>query len=103
MSSPKSSCPGSRSQVVELYFMEHRAKLIDIAAFLDRLDRAEADGDGPRDFRIAAFREAVAILQDDHPQRARRVLESFSDHTTTPIESAAGMKGAFGAVPAQQE
>ena len=33
------------------------------------------------------------------PHRARRVLEQFSDMTTEPIDSAAGMKGAYGAVP----
>lgn len=87
--------PLTRSQAIELYFMEHRAKLIDIAAFLDRLDRAEHQG-GPEDFRLAAFRKAMAIVADGKPDRARRVLESFSDPTTEPIAKA-GMKGALGA------
>ena len=30
----------TRQQVLDLYFMENRAKLIDLAAFLDRVDRA---------------------------------------------------------------
>jgi hypothetical protein len=30
----------TRQQVLDLYFMENRAKLIDLAAFLDRLARA---------------------------------------------------------------
>ena len=37
---PASTCPLTGPQVVDLYFMEHRAKLLDLAAFLDRLDRA---------------------------------------------------------------
>ncbi|MEE8459491.1 MAG: hypothetical protein V3S08_06445 [Phycisphaerales bacterium] len=98
MTSDKPTCPASKSRVVELYFLEHRAKLIDIASFLDRVDRAPADGPEP-DFRVEAFRRALAILDDGEPQRARRVLELLSDHSTTPIESAAGMKGAFGACP----
>ncbi len=98
MNNTDTSCPASRSKVVELYFLEHRAKLIDIASFLDRVDRARADGD-ETDFRVEAFRRALAILSDGKPARARRVLELFSDHSTTPIESAAGMKGAFGACP----
>jgi hypothetical protein len=89
----------TRTQVVERYFMEHRAKLIDIAAFLDRVDRAAPDGDGGDDFRVAAFRAALAILLEAEPERAKRVLDLFSDHTGEPIESAAGMKGAFGANP----
>ncbi len=93
-----STCPAPRSQVIELYFMEHRAKLIDVAAFLDRLDRA-GDSDAGEDFRVEAFRRALSIVGDGQPRRARRVLELFSDHTTEPIESAVGMKGAFGACP----
>ncbi len=98
MSTTEPTCPASLSRIVDLYFLEHRAKLIDIAAFLDRLERA-ADGNAPTDFRIEAFRRALAVLSDGGPDRARRVLELLSDHSADPIESAAGMKGAFGACP----
>ena len=98
MSPTRSNCPASRSAIVDLYFMEHRAKLIDIAAFLDRFDRAPAVGD-ETDFRVEAFRRALAILSDGGPERARRILEILSDHSTDPIPSAADMKGAFGACP----
>ena len=83
----------TRAQVVDAYFMEHRARLLDVAAFLDRVDRA---GAGDDDFRMRAFREAVALLGDGAPDRARRVLELFSDPTIEPV-AAAGMKGATGA------
>lgn len=86
----------TRTQVADRYFLEHRAKLLDIAAFLDRLDRAA--GDGPDDFRVAALRRAIAILDDGRGERARRVLELLSDPTTEPIEKAPG-KGASGAYP----
>jgi hypothetical protein len=89
----------TRTQVVERYFMEHRAKLVDIAAFLDRVDRAAPDGAEGDDFRMAAFRAALAVLTEAEPGRAKRVLDLFSDHSTEPIESAAGLKGAFGADP----
>lgn len=94
------TCPLTRHEVIDTYFLEHRAKVLDLAAFLDRLDRAAsgapAAGD---DFRIAALLRALAIVTDGRPERARRVLETWSDLTTTPIASAAGMKGAFGACP----
>lgn len=86
-------CPADRARVTDLYFMEHRAKLIDVAAFLDRVDRAG----GEDDFRMRAFREALALLHDGRTERARRVLEHFSDHTDEPINEAPG-KGADGAV-----
>ncbi len=86
-----------RADVIDRYFMEHRAKLIDVAAFLDRLDRAEPDASDGEDYRIEALHRAIAALQGDEPQRARRVLELLSDPTTEPIASAKGLKGAFGA------
>ncbi len=97
-----------RSKLVDLYFMEHRAKLIDLGAFLDRLDRANGSVESmdPRsetvaarekDFRVDALRRAIPILTDGRPERARRILEILSDHSSEPI-AAAGMKGATGAV-----
>lgn len=87
----------TRQQVLDLYFMENRAKLIDLAAFLDRVDRA----DGEADFRIEAFRQAMKHLSDSRPERARSVLLALSDPTTQPIEKAPG-KGAVGAWPGGQ-
>ena len=85
--------PMTRAQVVDAYFMEHRARLLDVAAFLDRVDRA---GAGDDDFRMRAFRRCVAILGDTGPDRARRILEALSDPTVDPVPNA-GMKGATGA------
>jgi hypothetical protein len=99
MSQSQTKLPLSRAQVIEMYFMEHRAKLIDIAAFLDRLDRADANGDAKQDFRVKAFRDALKILLDEKPHRAKRVLELFSDPTSEPIPKAP-MKGALGAYQA---
>ena len=98
MSPSTPTCPLPRKKVIDLYFMEHRAKLLDIAAFLDRIERAQADKP-VEDFRISALKDAIAILTDGKSERARRILELLSDHTEQPLESAAGMKGASGAWP----
>lgn len=90
------TCPMTKQEVVDTYFMEHRAKLLDIAAFLDRLDRARGDADFT-DFRVSSLREAVRLLADDAPERTRRLLELFSDPTEQLRDNAAGMKGAAGA------
>lgn len=84
----------TRQQLLDLYFMDARAKLIDIAAFLDRVDR----GEGEPDFRLTAFRKALAELQGSHSTRAKSVLMSLSDPTPEPIAKAPG-KGACGAWP----
>jgi hypothetical protein len=84
----------TRQQVLDLYFMENRAKLIDLAAFLDRVDRAT----GEADFRLDAFEQALKHLSDGKPERAHNVLLSLSDPTVEPIDTAPG-KGAAGAWP----
>ena len=81
-----------RQELLDLYFMEARSKLIDLAAFLDRIDR----GTGESDFRLAAFGEALKCLDGSEPDRAKRVLLALSDPTTEPIAKAPG-KGAVGA------
>jgi len=97
MSHHEQTCPLTRQQVIDLYFMEHRAKLIDVAAFLDRIELAHGDLDPQDDFRIAQLLDAVAVLTDGKGERAKRILDVFSDPTTEPLESAAGLKGASGA------
>ena len=83
--------PAGRS-IVDHGFIPVRAKLIDVAAFLDRVERyATAD-----DFRCAALRDAAALLVDGQPERARRILEKLSDPTATPEAKSSG-KAALGA------
>lgn len=97
MSSASYSSPQTREQVLNTYFLEHRARLLDIAAFLDRIDRARPVSAEP-DFRDVAFRQAIRVLTDGKPERARRILDLLSDHSTELPQSAHGMKGATGAV-----
>ena len=84
----------TRERVLELYFMEARSKLVDLAAFLDRVERAE----GKDDFRMTAFRLALQELHGPQPNRAERVLLALSDPTSEPL-AAATTKAAAGAWP----
>jgi len=99
------SIPLKAREVADRYFLEHRAKVLDLAAFLDRYDRAAQAGGEPtadrgEDVRMRALVAAIRLLVDGKPERARRVLELWSDHSTEPIDRAP-MKGAIGAVPLQ--
>ena len=58
----EANCPMDRDAVIDRYFLENRAKLIDLAAFLDRIDRAGGDAPGADDFRVVALRKAVEEL-----------------------------------------
>jgi hypothetical protein len=87
----------TRQEVLDLYFMDARSKLIDLAAFLDRVERAS----GESDFRLAALKQALALLDSEQTSKAKAVLLSLSDPTTEPIAKAPG-KGACGAWPGTQ-
>jgi hypothetical protein len=84
----------NRQQLLDLYFLEARSKVIDLAAFLDRLDRAQ----GEADFRLSALKQALTKLHGEEASRAEQVLFSLSDPTNEPIPAAA-TKAACGAWP----
>ncbi len=88
----------TRQQVLDLYFMDARCKLIELAAFLDRVDRSE----GEADFRLSALQGALSALASDQAGRARSVLMALSDPTEQPLSAAPG-KGACGAWPGPPE
>jgi hypothetical protein len=83
----------TRQEVLDLYFMDARCKLIDLAAFMDRVDRSG----GTEDFRMMEFRNALQALGAQN-SRAEKVLLALSDPTTEPIPSAT-TKAACGAYP----
>jgi hypothetical protein len=74
----------TREQVLERYFLEHRAALLDLAAFLDRIDRAQPDDEPGETYRETALRRAIEVLDDGEGERARRVQEVLSDPTDEP-------------------
>lgn len=89
---PFSAPTTAPSQLVDRSFVGVRAKLLEVAAFLDRVERhGQAD-----DFRCAALRAAAAVLVDGQPERARRILEKLSDPTTEPARTTDG-RAAVGA------
>jgi hypothetical protein len=83
----------SKQELLDLQFIDARHKLIELAAFLDRIERHP----GEDDYRIAALKKALPILLSSQPGRARAVLESFSD-LSEDIPQSAAFQGASGAV-----
>jgi len=64
------------AEVLDREFLAVRAKLIDVAATLDRIDRA--DGSVDDDPRPATIRQSLQILADDAPDRAEQIQLLFS-------------------------
>ena len=89
----------TKSEIQDLYFMDARFKLLEIASFLDRLDRHPGDAD----FRHPAFLQALEAMQNpgEGLTRTQAVHHAFSDHSTEPAPSAS-IPFAYGAVPPQQ-
>ena len=90
----KPATPPSAAALLDQDFIAMRARLLEIAAYLDRLDRAG----GTDDFRLSAFRAALKELSSASPERTRRILEQWSDQSREPIAKAT-VKGAVGVVP----
>lgn len=90
----KGALPMKREEILDLYFGDARSKLVDLAAFLDRVERSE----GTDDFRLRAFRAALAHLSRAEPEKAKAVLMTLSDPTIEPLDVAT-TKGAAGAWP----
>ena len=82
--------PKTGRELVDEYFIENRTRLLEVAGFLDRLDRSDTTLVA-HDFRVRAFREALALLAQDpdrlsHRTRVDRIQELWSDPTTEPLE-----------------
>src|SRR3954462_199588 len=76
--------PLTPTQLLDEYFIENRTRLLEVAAFLDRIDRAGAREAGA-DFRMKAFTEALDALSEPG-DRLNRVQMLLSDPTTGPLE-----------------
>ena len=76
--------PLSGSQVVDEYFIENRTRLLEIAAFLDRVDRVDPSA-AARDFRMKVFADAVQALAAKS-DRLMRIQMLLSDPTIEPLD-----------------
>lgn len=64
--------------VLNREFLEMRAKVLELAASMDRLDRA--GGSVSDDPRMKKLREALAVVTDERGDRAEQVQLIFSRH-----------------------
>jgi hypothetical protein len=81
--------------ITDEYFIESRNKVLEIAAFLDRLDRADPQRTS-RDFRVRALTAALSVLAGRGPDYVRQIQMLLSDPTSEPLASL-DRKSALGA------
>lgn len=85
--------PLSSSQILDMSFLENRARLLEIAAFLDRIDRSADLEIAQNDFRYQALLNGIRLLLDTTGmERTKAIQLSFSDPTTEPLVDAVGLK-----------
>jgi hypothetical protein len=65
-------------EVLDHDFLETRCKILEIAAILDRIDRAPARHGEHPDPRLGQLRQAVEALLEPGPGRAETVQHIFS-------------------------
>ena len=68
--------PLSAAEVLSREFLEIRAKILEIAAAFDRLERAA--GDVADDPRVSRLQEALKVLSEPKSERAEQVQLVFS-------------------------
>jgi hypothetical protein len=95
MTASRTPSPLGATAIVDEYFIENRNRLLEIAAFLDRVDRADA-AVGASDFRMRALAEGIAALTGAAPNRLTHIQMVLTDPRTEPLP-ALDRKGAVGA------
>jgi hypothetical protein len=65
-------------KVLEMFFLEARSKILDVAAMLDRLNRGPEAGGVEDDPRVQKIRQAIEVLADLSGGRAERIQKIFS-------------------------
>jgi hypothetical protein len=70
-----SLAPLPAATALDNFFLDARARLLDLAAILDRIDRGGGVANDPR---LAKVRQALEVLHDKSGGRAERVQQVFS-------------------------
>ena len=92
--------PLTATELVDEYFIENRNRLLELASFLDRIDRTDPSV-AMLDFRMRALRDAVTALAGADGARVMRIQMRLSD-PTTDLRPALDRKGAVGAFDASR-
>jgi hypothetical protein len=70
--------PLPAAKALDGYYLEARARILDVAAILDRIGRGGGAAVVENDGRVAKIREALRVLLEESGGRAERVQQLFS-------------------------
>ncbi len=70
--------PLQAQAALDSFFLDVRARLLDIAGILDRINRGPGSETASADPRMAKVRQALAVLHDQNGGCAERIQQLFS-------------------------
>lgn len=73
------SMPQTADTVLDRHFLELRCEILNLAAALDRVERADGFSQTSDDPRLAQLESGIEILTSGGTDRAQRVQMLFSD------------------------
>ena len=76
---PVLTSPRTAEELLDIYFLDMRSALLETAAALDRIERAQNGKETFRDPRIRKLTQACDILKNGNKNRAEQFLNLFSD------------------------
>ena len=74
--------PKTADELLDMYFLDARSQMLEIAAILDRIERAEGGDKAMDDSRLKKLRDVCDILKNGSGNRAEQFLMLFSEYVT---------------------
>ena len=74
--------PKTADELLDMYFLDARSQMLETAAILDRIERAEGGDKAMNDSRLKKLRDVCDILKTGSGNRAEQFLMLFSENLT---------------------
>ena len=71
--------PKSARELLDMYFLDMRCALLETAAAMDRIERAEGGEAIHKDIRLRNIKDALEIIKNGKDNRAEQFLRLFSE------------------------
>lgn len=71
--------PKTANELLNMYFLEIRCHLLEVAAAFDRIERAPGGETLAKDPRLARLYQALEVLKEPGADRAKRFLDLLSE------------------------
>lgn len=71
--------PKKAAELLDIYYLDARCHLLETAAILDRIERAEGGKEAMKDARIGKLMTACDLLRGSRSNRAEQFLVLFSE------------------------